>query len=163
MTPKQARFVAEYLIDLNGTQAAIRAGYSPKTANEQASRLLAKANISAEVKARQAKQLETLDFDAARILQEIGRLALADRRSFYREDGTPKAMSELTAAQGAALADVEILVRNVEAGDGRSDMVHKFKLWDKPKALDMLAKHFGILTEKVEHSGGLSITWLTSE
>jgi phage terminase small subunit len=65
LTPKRARFVEEYLVDLNGTQAAIRAGYSPKTANEQAARLLAKVHISNAVAERQ-KQLA----DQAHVTQE---------------------------------------------------------------------------------------------
>lgn len=71
LTPKQALFVREYLIDRNGTQAAIRAGYSVKTANEQASRLLTKVNIKALVDAAQDKACEKLGLSAEWVLEKI--------------------------------------------------------------------------------------------
>lgn len=82
MTPKQQAFVNEYLIDLNATQAAIRAGYSPRTANEQASRLLAKDNISAAVAEAQAKRAEETGITARWVLTEA-----ADVYREARQDG----------------------------------------------------------------------------
>jgi len=71
LTPKQERFVSEYLIDLNGTQAAIRAGYSPKTANEQAARLLANVSVAAEVAKRSRKHAERAEITAQDVLQGL--------------------------------------------------------------------------------------------
>lgn len=70
MTPKQEAFVREYLIDLNATQAAIRAGYSPKTANEQASRLLANVSVAAAVAEAKTERAEKCDIDALWVLRE---------------------------------------------------------------------------------------------
>lgn len=70
MTPKQEAFVREYLIDLNATQAATRAGYSPKTANEQGSRLLANASVAAAIAKAKAERAEKLDISALWVLQE---------------------------------------------------------------------------------------------
>lgn len=70
LTPKQEAFVREYLIDLNGTQAAIRAGYSAKTANEQAARLLAKANVAEAVSAAKAERAEKTGINAEWVLRE---------------------------------------------------------------------------------------------
>lgn len=159
MTPKQARFVAEYLVDLNATQAAIRAGYSQKTARVQASDLLLKPDIAGAVAAGKAKQLEDAGLSAARVLEEYRRLAFVDLRSFFDASGNMKPMHELTADQGAALAGLEVIIKNAEAGDGVTDRVHKFKVWDKTRSLDSLAKHFGLLTERVEHSGALTVKW----
>lgn len=159
LTPKQARFVAEYLVDLNATQAAIRAGYSAKTANEQGSRLLANASVAQAVSEGKARQLEQADLTAARVLEEYRRLAFADVRSFFDEAGNLKPVTQLTAEQGACLASIEVLKRNITAGDGQMDTIHKFRVWDKTKALNDLAKHFGLLTEKVEHSGGVVFKW----
>src|SRR4051794_8476560 len=78
ISPKQDRFCREYVVDLNGTQAAIRAGYSAKTANEQASRLLAKVNIQNRVKELQQKVAERVEVSAAQILAEIDELAMMD-------------------------------------------------------------------------------------
>ncbi len=71
LTPRQARFVKEYLVDLNGTQAAIRAGYSSRTANEQAARLLANVSVKAAVEAGAAKQHAQLDLTAKKVLSEL--------------------------------------------------------------------------------------------
>lgn len=82
LTARQTRFAAEYLIDLNGTQAAIRAGYSPKTANEQASRLLANVNVATEiqsqVKAREQRTEITQDYVLKTIRDTIERCAQAE-------------------------------------------------------------------------------------
>lgn len=109
-----------------------------------------------------AKQLQSADLSAQRVLEELGRLALVDARDFYDERGNVKPLSELTASQGAALQSIEVIVKNAKAGDGVTDEIHKIKLWDKPKALDILAKHFGLLKETIDVSGGLTITWQDS-
>lgn len=70
MTPKQEAFVREYLIDLNATQAAIRAGYSPKTANEQGARLLANVSIAAAVAQAKNERAQKCDIDALWVLRE---------------------------------------------------------------------------------------------
>jgi len=163
LTPKQERFVAEYLKDLNATQAAIRAGYSEKTAKQQGSENLTKPDIAAAVEAGKARQLASADLTAARVLEELRRLALVDMRSFFDERGNLKPIQELTSEQGSALASFEVIKKNAAAGDGVVDTIHKFKVWDKTKALEGLAKHFGLLTEKIEHSGGLDIVWKDSE
>ena len=81
LTPKQAAFVAEYLVDANGTQAAIRAGYSPKTANEQASRLLANVKVDAAVRAAQAQRAEKTNRTALDVLMDIQAVTRAARDS----------------------------------------------------------------------------------
>ena len=77
LTEKQKRFVAEYAKDSNGTQAAIRTGYSPRTANRKAYELLHQPLIQAAVAAQAAKILEHVTVDAARIMVEAGRIAVA--------------------------------------------------------------------------------------
>ena len=160
LTPKQARFVAEYLKDLNATQAAVRTGYSAKSAPSQASRLLTNAKVARAVAEGKAKQLESADISATRILEEMKRIALVDVREFFDEHGCAKPMRELSADQGSALAGFEVLIKNAKAGDGVTDTIHKFKLWDKPRVLEMFCKHFGLLEERVQHSGDITISWL---
>jgi phage terminase small subunit len=151
LTAKQARFVAEYLIDLNATQAAIRAGYSRKTAEQQGYENLRKPEIAQALTAGKAQQLDTAELSAARVLEELRRLALVDARSFWDAQGRLKPLSELTVDQGAALAGFEVIIKNAKAGDGQTDEIHKIKLWDKTRALELLAKHFKLLTEVHEH------------
>ena len=114
LTAKQARFVAEYLIDLNATQAAIRAGYSRKSAEQQAYENLRKPEIAQAITAGKAQQLETAELSAARVLEELRRLALIDALSFWDAEGRLKKPSEWTAEQGAALAGFEVLIKNAK-------------------------------------------------
>jgi phage terminase small subunit len=158
MTPKQERFVAEYLIDGNATQAAIRSGYSAKTAQEQGSRLLSNAMVKAAIDAGQTKLLEKLDITAERVLREMGRLAFSDVSRLFNANGSLKPLHELTPDDSACIAGLEVIIKNAEAGDGHTDKVHKIKVWDKSKNLEMLGKHFGLFVEKMQVSGTLNIT-----
>ncbi len=163
LSRKQAQFVAEYLVDLNAGAAAIRAGYSPKSAETNGPRLLRNAQIAAAVRAGQARHLETADLTAVRVLEEYRRLAFADTRQFFDEHGNAKAIKDLSAEQGSQLAGFEVLIKNAKAGDGITDTIHKFKLWDKTRALEALAKHFGLLTERIDMQGEIAFKWLDSE
>ncbi len=157
MTPKQERFIAEYLVDLNGTQAAIRSGYSPKTAQEQASRLLSNAMVAAEIQKRQAVRLKGIAATAERTMLEMQRLAFSDVRRLFTDWGALKPVHELSDDDAACLASLEVLKKNLFAGDRKVDTIHKLRMWDKLKALEMLAKHFGLLEDKVIHSGTVTI------
>jgi phage terminase small subunit len=157
LTDKQARFVSEYLVDLNATQAAIRAGYSEKTATAIGCENLRKPDIAAAIAEQKAQQLGTAGLSAVRILEELRRLATVDVRSFFQPDGSLKPMNEWTPEQGAAVSSMEVIIKNAEAGDGITDRIHKFKLWDKPRSLEMLAKHFALLTEQMQVKGALRI------
>src|SRR5580700_1428698 len=88
MNDKRKRFVAEYLVDLNATQAAIRAGYSAKTANEQAARLLANVSVREAVEKGQKQRIEKLEITSERVLAEIACLAYSDITDYVRENGT---------------------------------------------------------------------------
>lgn len=159
MTPKQERFVAEYLVDLNATQAAIRCGYSEKTAYSQGQRLLKHVEVSAAIAGKTEKQLGKVAVTAERVKERLAALAFSDIRDFYLPDGNLKPLHKLTSDQAAAIAGFEIIKKNAVAGDGKIDTVHKIKIADQLKALEMLGKHFGLFVERVEHSGALEITW----
>jgi phage terminase small subunit len=159
MTPKQQLFVAEYLKDLNATQAAIRCGYSEKTANREGSRLLSKVDIQTAIAERQRLQLERADLTATRVLEEMRRLAFSDVRELFDAQGNLRPIHTLTPEQSACISGLEVIIKNAKAGDGVTDTVHKVKVWDKPKVLDLLGKHFGLLAEQVHHTGELRISW----
>lgn len=162
LTPKQARFVAEYLIDFNATQAAIRAGYSQKTASSIGQENLNKPEIAAAVTVGQAKQHKHADLTRERVLDEMRRLAFSDVRHLFDAQGNLKPLHTLTPDESAAIASVEVIIKNAAAGDGHTDTVHKIKVWDKTRTLEQLGKHFGILKESVEVAGGITITWQDS-
>jgi len=142
LTPKQKRFVAEYLVDLNATAAAKRAGYSEKTACEQAARLLANVKVQAAVQeAKQARQ-ERTEITQDMVLRETAKLAFFDIRKMFGKDGKPLNISELDADTAAALVGLD--VQDVSDNDGDYvGFVKKYKMADKIKALELLGKHLG--------------------
>jgi phage terminase small subunit len=151
LSPKQAAFIAEYLIDLNATQAAIRAGYSANVAAQQGAENLRKPYIADAIQAAQRAHLAAAGVSKARLLQELGRIALSQVSAYFDPvTGAARHPAELGPDAGAALAGFEVVIKNAEAGDGHTDTIHKFKLWDKVKAIELYMKHYGMLIEKVE-------------
>ncbi len=150
LTPKQKRFVDEYLIDLNATQAAIRAGYSPKTANEQGARLLANVSIAQTIQKAMQDREQRTEITQDRVLQEYARLAFYDPRKLFQPDGTPKPIEALDDDTAAALAGLEVREEFEGAGENRAFVGYtkKYKLANKLGALDSLAKHLGMLDGK---------------
>lgn len=142
LTDKQKRFVAEYLVDLNATAAAKRAGYSEKTACEQAARLLANVKVQTAVQeAKQARQ-ERTEITQDMVLRETAKLAFFDIRKMFDKDGKPLDISELDADTAAALAGLD--VQDIADNDGDYvGFVKKYKMADKLKALELLGKHLG--------------------
>ena len=116
--------------------------------------------MRAAVEAGRAAQLHRADLTAERVLEEVRRLAFSDIRSVFDAEGNLKPLHQLTDAEAAAIAGVEIVIKNAQAGDGHTDTVHKIKAWDKPRVLEMACKRFGLLQERVDVSGGLTVSWL---
>lgn len=147
-TPKQKRFIEEYVIDFNGTAAAIRAGYSPASAKVIANELLTKPDIYAEVQAKIEAMTNKADITKERILLEMRRLALFDVRSLYDENGHPLPVHQLSDDAAAAINGLDVVsVGNAELGVGQ---VMKYKIPDKNKALESLAKILGYLDRTTE-------------
>jgi len=163
ITPKQERFTEEYLKDFNGKRAAIRTGYSPHSAEVQASRLLSKAKIQAVVEQKKAQQCTHLGLTRERVLNEIRRLAFSDPGELFNETGELADIRTLSADVRATIASVKVLKTNLVSGDGVRERLHEVKQWDKTKALEMAAKHLGMLDETVKHEGAveLVVSWKT--
>ena len=155
LRPKHARFVQEYLVDLNATQAAIRAGYSAKTADREGYRLLRNAEISAAVQAGQQARLQEAGLTATRVLEELRRVGFMNIRGLFEADGRLKPVTEWSEEHLAAVASVDIVT--VAREDAPPAQVHELRLWNKVAALDTLAKHFGLLKERLEVEGPASI------
>ncbi len=143
LTPQQRRFVDEYLVDLNATRAAIRAGYSEKTAVQQASRLLTNVNVQAAVAEAQAARAARVGITADNVLRELARLGLSDVRRMFRDDRLLNP-GEWTDDAAAAVAGIEVDKRKDPGEDGEYYTVTKIKLWDKNSALEKLCKHLGL-------------------
>lgn len=155
LTAKQRRFVAEYLKDLNATQAAIRCGYSQKTAMQQGSRLLSIAKIAQAVASGKQQQLAKAELTATRVLEELRRVAFLDPGKFYDPKGRLLPVHELDEEVRACLAGLEVARANLNVTDGKRDdeWLHKIRYYDKLKALEILAKHFALLKDVVEVTG----------
>jgi phage terminase small subunit len=149
MTPKQQRFVEEYLIDLNGTQAAIRAGYSAKTANEQAARLLVNVSISEAVAERRAALTHRTQVTQEQIIAEFMRMGFYDPASIAGQPMTGP----------ADIPNLPEDVRRAIVGWGWDKAGNfRLKLADKNAALVNLGRHLGMFTDKVETKGEMNIT-----
>lgn len=153
LTPKQQRFVEEYLKDLNGTQAAIRAGYSRKTANEQAARLLAKASVATAVTVGKLQQNDRIQVEADQVREQNAYLALADPIDVLDEHGQLLPLRQMPRRIRCAIRSIELMRRNVTAGDGQTDLTYKIQFWDKSKAIELEYKYFGMLVDRHEVSG----------
>lgn len=142
LTAKQKRFCDEYLIDLNATQAAIRAGYSPKTACEQASRLLANVKVQDEIAIEMAERSKRTGINQDRVLMEIAKMAFVNIDDVIDLD-TAKVKRTATKEDLACIQSVKI--KQTEFGTER-----EIKLCDKKSNLELLGKHLGMFKDKVE-------------
>ena len=147
LSAKQQRFVEEYVIDLNATAAAKRAGYSDRTARAQSSRLLTKADIQACVQAERQRIAERNDVTVDRIVEEYRRIAFADLTEVIQiRDGHASVIDtdDLTIEQKAAISEIH------ETKDGI-----RIKRESKIAALDSLGKHLGMFTKNINvHNTG---------
>lgn len=166
MTGKQSRFVAEYLVDLNGKQAAIRAGYAPKTAEVAASKLLSKGKVAQAIAEAMKRRQERVEVKQDDVLRELLRIARTDIGEAFNTDGTLKPLHEMPEDVRRAIASIEVETLHVkgEADDGPFDRgtarVAKIRFWDKTRGLEMLGRHLKLFTDKVEHSGTLTLDQL---
>ena len=149
MTKKQKRFVEEYLIDLNATQAAIRAGYSPETAYSIGSENLKKPEICTHIEKAMAERSKRTGINQDRIIMELAKIGLLNPKDLVNfEEATIK--EEATEEDLAAVASVRVKRFPTKDGEG---IEREIRMYDKTKALELLGRHFGMFKDKVEVSG----------
>lgn len=149
MNEQQRRFVQEYLVDLNATEAAQRAGYSKKTADTQASRMLRNVKVKEAIEKGRQKQVARTEVRADKVIREYARIAFANMRTYLKfgPDGVEIADSEtLSDDDMAAVAEVTQTVTEC----GRNI---KFKLHSKTEALRDLGRHLALFVDRNEHTG----------
>lgn len=153
MTAKQKRFVEEYLIDLNATQAAIRAGYSPGTAGSIGNENLKKPEIRARIDKAMAERSKRIGINQDRVLYELAKLAFVNPADVINfEEATIR--SDATAEDLACIQSVKVKTMSGDKGDMTEREV---RMYDKKAALELLGKHLGMFRDKVEISGGLEV------
>jgi phage terminase small subunit len=147
LSAKQARFVEEYLIDLNATQAAIRAGYSEKGATVRGSELLANRKVADAIAAAQGKRSKRTEITQDRVLRELARIGFSDIRKAVSWGSTPEAIID-----GQAIYPVE-LNPSAEIDDDTACAISevaltaqgvRLKMHDKLSALEKIGKHLGM-------------------
>jgi phage terminase small subunit len=148
---KHGIFIREYLIDGNGTRAAISAGYSAKTAHAAASRLLKNVKVRAEIDRLTDERAKKLDITADRVLRELALLGFSNMEDYIRisSGGTAYVdLSKLTREQAAAIQEITVdEYTEGTNGDARDVRRTKFKLGDKRGSLHLLGKHLKLFTE----------------
>lgn len=157
MNPRRQKFVAERIKGHTATRAAQRAGYSKKTAYSSGQRLLKNVEISNAIQSGLNRVTKRAELKAADVLAEIRRVAFSDLSKAYAKNGSLLHPKEMPKDLRHALCQIESQELFDGAGGDRAliGTTKKIKLHDKVRALEMLAKYFGLLTEKIEHSGAI--------
>lgn len=156
LTEKEKSFTREYIIDKNGAGAAMRAGYSSRVAKQQACTMLQRDIVRNEVDRLLRAQAARTEINGDRVIKEIAKLAFSNIRPLFNSDGVLKDISTLDDNVSASVSSVESL----EEYDGHGNQrvlvgnTKKVKMWDKPKALEMLGRHLKLFTDIVERRDG---------
>lgn len=148
MTKKQKRFVEEYLIDMNATQAAIRAGYSPDTAHQMGSENLKKPVIKAAIDKEMAERSRRTGVNADRVIIELAKIAFVNAMDVI-DQKTATVREDASADDTAAIQSVKV------KSFGEDGLEREIKMADKLKALELLGKHLGMFQDKLRISGSL--------
>ena len=148
MTKKQKRFIEEYLIDLNATQAAIRAGYSSDTAYSIGNENMKKPEIKACIDKAMAERSRRTGVNADRVLMELAKVAFVNASDVIDAD-TATVKADALPEDTAAIQSVKVKTF------GEDGLEREIKMADKLKALELLGKHLGMFKDKVVLSGSL--------
>lgn len=149
LTPRQSRFVDEYLVDLNATQAAIRAGYSAKTSASQGERLLRNVEIQAAITAAMKARQERTEITQDRVLAELAKIAFGDQRAVMEWGPSGVKLRDSKALTGDQAAIVSEVSESVTAAGGTL----KLKTHDKVGALKLIGDHLGMFKQRMELTG----------
>ncbi len=145
LTPKQAQFVAEYLIDLNATKAAIRCGYAERSAQVQGARLISNDMVRAAIERAKAERSQSTSIDAAWVLKRLAAEAEADVSDLYYENGALKPIHEWPKIWRQGLvAGVKHTELRDEEGNRTGEVIVDVKLSDRVRRLELIGKHIGV-------------------
>ena len=150
LTPKQRRFVEEYLVDLNATQAAIRAGYSKKTSGRIGAENLQKPVIQGAIEKAMNHLSDRTAVSQEKVVRELARIAFVDPTKVI-DFARGTIMNDLSEDDRAALAGVKVK-------DGDTVTEREVKLLDKLRALELLGKHLGMFTDNFNFKGMIPVT-----
>jgi phage terminase small subunit len=151
LTSKQERFVQEYLVDLNATQAAIRAGYSEKTAYSIGQENLRKPEVLAAITQAQEERAKRTEITQDVVLKELALLSLSNVKHYQIDDeGHVKLVDGVPEEANRAVSSIKRKV--IRGKDGQVTYETILTLWDKPACLRMCGQHLGMFKEKLDVS-----------
>lgn len=153
ITKKNEVFCEEYLIDLNATQAAIRAGYSPDSAGSTGFELLKKPEIRARIDQAMAERSKRTGINADRVLRELGRIAFLNPKDVIDLD-TAKVLDTATEDDLAVIAGVKVKQTQTELG---TSVEREVKMADKLKALELCGRHLGMFKDNPEANAPVTV------
>lgn len=163
---KREKFAKEYLIDLNGTRAAIRAGYAPKHADTEAVRLLGDAKVKAIIETEQAKLAARCDIQKEELIRLLRRRAHANMADFTRIVGD-RPVLDFTGVTREKMAAVQEISEDTTGGrgDGERKLVlrTKVKICNPDQAIELLARMSGLLIDRTKHEGSVDLTGASDE
>lgn len=152
LTPKQERFVAEYLVDLNATAAAMRAGYKEKTAAQEGYKLLQKPSVADAIQEERANLSKRTEITQDMVIEELAKIAFANGTMYAKVAGGNVVLTEtdeLTEDQKAAVSGIK---------EGKFGI--EVSTYDKVKALELIGKYLGIFEARTQkgNDGGNPLT-----
>lgn len=152
LTAKQELFCQEYLIDLNATQAAIRAGYSENSAKEQGCENLTKPNIQERISELNQARQEATGINQKRVLEELAKVAFGDISNIFDESGALLNIHDIDPEVRGMIASVKSYEEKAVLGEETitQGTNREVKCWDKLKALEMLGRHVGLFEKDNE-------------
>ena len=151
LSVRQEAFCQEYIVDFNGTQAAIRAGYSDtEAARVQASRMLARDNISSRINQLIAERKHRVSVTADFVLQSLLRIVNVDLSDAFDEEGNMLSIKKMP-------KDLRLALASYEESYSEHGMNRKLKPNDRMKALELIGRHVKMFTDKLEHTGNLTL------
>lgn len=159
-TGKKKRFAEEYIIDLNATKAAQRAGYSLKTAYSIGQRTLGEPDVQEYVRHLQEERSYRTEITADRVLTALGLVGFGDIRQFF-EDGKLRRIEELPEEVASMLSGFDVSTTN--RGEGEVEYIAKIKTNDRLKALELMGRHLGMFTDNMHVDLTAQITKIERE
>lgn len=154
LSTRQSLFVAEYLVDLHATKAAIRAGYAPKYAGRHAHRMMQHPTVVRLIAEGKAERAKRLHLSQDEVLREAAILATSDVRHYCVGDDGRLALAE-GAPEHAWRAVSSVKYRTIKDKDGATRHEIEYRLWDKPAAITLVGKHLGTWRDGVSWQGQL--------
>lgn len=163
LNAREAAFVREYLVDLNATRAAVRAGYSERGAAVTGLRLLRRAKVAAAISEASKARAERTELKADDVIRELMLVAFADLGLAFDAAGKMLPLTQMPPGVRRTLASIEVDEMDLGTRDDEGNpvplgMTRKVKLWDKLRALELLGKHLQLFLDRTELSGEVKVS-----